>query len=376
MTSVSIRAIESRLEAIVQLLRRFVEIESPTTEKAAVDAFGSVVAEEMRRLGAEVERKPQASVGDIWVGSWGGGDGGLLLMTHLDTVHSIGTLARFPFAERDGRIYGPGALDMKASFAMGLTAIAALQEAGSMPRHRITWLCTSDEETSSRAARPIIEELAASHDRILCLEPALPNGSLKTHRKGVGVFRLEARGRAAHAGSEPEQGINAILEAAQQALAVAALADPAQGTTVNVGVIQGGTRSNVVPESCRLRVDIRVETIEEARRLEAAFGALRPRTPGATLEVEGGLNRPPLVRTEAIARAFGRAREIGAALGLDLHEGGTGGGSDANFIAHLGKPLLDGVGAVGEGAHSDRENVQARSLVERTALLAGLIGDW
>jgi glutamate carboxypeptidase len=163
---------------------------------------------------------------------------------------------------------------------------------------------------------------------------------------------------------------------AQQALAVAALADTAKGTTVNVGVIQGGTRSNVVPEFCRARVDIRVETAEEAERLEQAFHGLRPRTPGVALQVEGGLNRPPMVRTEAIARAFARAREIGSQLGLSLQEGGTGGGSDANFIAHLGKPLLDGVGAVGEGAHSDRENVEECSLVERAALLAGLISEW
>jgi glutamate carboxypeptidase len=297
-------------------------------------------------------------------------------MTHLDTVHPLGTLAVFPFSERDGRLFGPGVLDMKASFAIGLTAIAALREAGAMPETSITWLCTSDEETSSRASRPFIERLAASHDRILCLEPALPNGSLKTHRKGVGLYRLEARGRAAHAGSEPEQGVNAILEMAQQALDVAALADAAKGTTVNVGVIQGGTRSNVVPEICRARVDIRVETMEEAERLERAFRALRPRAPGALLQVEGGLNRPPMVRTEAIARAFARAQQIGSQLGLSLQEGGTGGGSDANFIAHLGKPLLDGVGAVGEGAHSDRENVQVRSLVERAALLAGLISAW
>jgi glutamate carboxypeptidase len=376
MPLISIQSMEGRLPAILELLRRFVEMESPTTEKHAVDAFGAAVAEEMKQLGAEVERSPQDSVGDIWQGCWGRGKGGLLLLTHLDTVHPLGTLGRFPFAERDGRVFGPGVLDMKASFVIGLAAIAALRDAGAMPEGRITWLCTSDEETSSRAARPIIEQLAESHDRILCLEPALPDGSLKTHRKGVGLYRLEARGRAAHAGAEPEKGLNAILEMAQQALAVAALADTAKGTTVNVGVIQGGTRSNVVPEFCRARVDIRVETAEEAERLEQAFHGLRPRTPGVALQVEGGLNRPPMVRTEAIARAFARAREIGSQLGLSLQEGGTGGGSDANFIAHLGKPLLDGVGAVGEGAHSDRENVEECSLVERAALLAGLISEW
>jgi glutamate carboxypeptidase len=393
MPPIPIREFEARLPGLVDLLRRFVELESPTTQKAAVDAFGAAVAEELRRLGAEVERRPQPSVGDILIGRWGpffpephtvpessrempGSRGDLLLLTHLDTVHALGTLASFPFAERDGRLFGPGVLDMKASFAMGLIAIGALLEKGAMPQGGITWLCTSDEETSSRAARPLILELAEGHGRILCLEPALPNGALKTHRKGVGVYRLEALGRAAHAGSEPEEGINAILEMAQQALHVSQLADPARGTTVNVGVIQGGTRSNVVPEICRARVDIRVETLQEARRLEEAFQGLRPLTPGARIRVEGGLNRPPMVRTPAIARAFARAREIGAQLGLSLDEGGTGGGSDANFIAHLDKPILDGIGGVGEGAHSDRENVQIRSLVERTALLAALISEW
>ena len=376
MPPIPIREFEPRLPALVELLRRFVELESPTTQKPAVDAFGAAVAEEMKRQGAEVERRPQHSVGDIWIGRWGAGEGGLLLLTHLDTVHALGTLETFLFAEQDGRLFGPGVLDMKASFAMGLTAIAALREAGSMPAGPITWLCTSDEETSSRASRPLILDLAARHDRIFCLEPALPNGSLKTHRKGVGVFRVEARGRAAHAGAEPEEGINAILEMAQQALRITGFADPAKKTTVNVGVIQGGTRSNVVPETCRVRVDIRVETMEEAERLEQAFQALHPITPGARIQVDGGLNRPPLVRTPAIARAFARAQEIGAQLGLSLTEGGTGGGSDANFIGHLDKPLLDGLGAVGQGAHSDRENVEVRSLVERSALLAALMSEW
>jgi len=376
MPPIPMREFEPRLPGVLEMLRRFVELESPTTQKDAVDAFGEAVAEEMKARGAEVERRPQPAVGDIWIGRWGEGPGGLLLLTHLDTVHALGTLETFPIAERDGRFFGPGALDMKASFAMGLTAIEALRESGSMPARPLTWLCTSDEETSSRASRPLILELAASHDRTLCLEPALPNGSLKTHRKGVGLFRVEVTGRASHAGAEPEEGINAILEMARQTLRIAGFADPAQKTTVNVGVIQGGTRSNVVPETCRVRVDIRVETLEEAHRLEEAFHGLAPLTPGARIHVEGGLNRPPLVRTPAIAGAFARAQEIGAALGLALTEGGTGGGSDANFIGHLDKPLLDGLGAVGQGAHSDRENVEVRSLIERTAFLAALIQEW
>jgi glutamate carboxypeptidase len=300
----------------------------------------------------------------------------VLLLVHLDTVYPVGTLTGFPWSEADGWLHGPGALDMKASLVMALHAIEALQQAGQMPARRITLLCTSDEETGSRASRALIEQLAAQHEGVLCLEPALADGALKTWRKGVGIFRVEARGRAAHAGADPDDGVNAIVEMAHQALRIDGLADHPQGTTLNVGVIQGGTRSNVVPESCRLRVDLRVLHAEEAGRVEAALRGLEPVLPGASLRVEGGLNRPPMPRSPVIAASFERARTLGAALGLDLREGGTGGGSDANFVAGLGRPLLDGLGAVGEGAHSERERVRAGSLPERSALLAALLTDW
>lgn len=365
-----------RLPAMVADLRALVEHESPSGDKAALDRLGERSAARLTALGAAVRRHPQVEAGDHWQAVWGGGDGGILLLVHLDTVYPVGTLAGFPWSESDGWLHGPGTLDMKASLVMALHAVEALQAAGRMPSRRITLLCTSDEETGSRSSRALIERLAAQHEGVLCLEPALSDGALKTWRKGVGIFRLEAIGRAAHAGADPDDGVNAILEMAHQALRIQGLADRQQGTTLNVGVIQGGTRSNVVPESCRLRVDLRALTTEEAGRVEAALNGLQPVLPGARLRVEGGLNRPPMPRTPVIAASFERARALGAALGLDLAEGGTGGGSDANFVAGLGRPLLDGLGAVGEGAHSERERVRAASLPERCALLAALLTDW
>jgi glutamate carboxypeptidase len=376
MPPLPVAAFAARLPAMTELLRTLVEMESPSTEKKAIDRLGGFVAEQMAGLGAAVQRLAQASAGDHWIGQWGSGGGGFLLLAHLDTVYPLGTLASMPWREEDGRAYGPGVLDMKASVAMALTAIEALRQAGRLPDRRLTLLCTSDEEVGSRSSRGLIERLAAEHDLTLCLEPSLPDGALKTQRKGVGVFYLETRGRAAHAGAEPEKGINAIVEMAHQVLRVSELGDGLRGTTLNVGVVQGGTRSNVVPDVCRARVDLRADTAEEAARVQRAMASLAPVLAGATISVEGGLNRPPMPRTAPIARAFEQAKAIGARLGLQLREGATGGGSDANFLAPLDLPVLDGLGAVGESAHSEREQLLVQSLVERAALLAALITDW
>jgi glutamate carboxypeptidase len=376
MPALAISVFTERLAEQVDLLRTLVEIESPSTDKQGVDRLGTQLSERLQGVGANVQRQRQSEAGDLWVAEWAGTGNGILMLAHLDTVFPIGTLARVPWQEEEDRLRGPGVLDMKASLAMAVTAIGALRDSNQFPQRRLTLLCTSDEETGSRTSRALIERLAAQHALVLCLEPAMPNGALKTARKGVGIFRLRAVGRAAHAGSNPEQGINAVIEMAHQVLRIAALADPDHGTTLNVGVIQGGTRSNVVPDECRARVDVRVDSLEEAERVEAAMHALQPVVPGASLQVEGGLNRPPMARTAPIADAFRRAQELGRSLGLDLQEGKTGGGSDANFVAPLGIALLDGLGAVGDGAHSEREFVLTRSLPERTALLAALLSEW
>lgn len=376
MTPLPTAEFDQRLSEMIQLLQRLVELESPSTEKGAVDALGAFVAERLQQCGAAVERVPQSKVGDHWIARWGSDDPGILLLAHLDTVHPLGTLARQPFRDDGERLFGPGVLDMKASLAMALTALQALREAGPGLSRQVTLLCTSDEEIGSRTSRPLIERLGAEHQVVLVLEPALPKGALKTERKGVGVYRIEVRGRAAHAGANPEEGVNAVVEMAHQVLRLTALADPDQGTTINVGVVHGGTRSNVVPDLCRARLDVRVRTPEEAARVDAAMRTLSPVLPGASILVEGGLNRPPMPRTPAIAQAFARARAIAAQIGISLSEGSTGGASDANFLAALNRPLLDGLGAVGDQAHSEREYVLRRSLSQRAALLAALLSEW
>ncbi|MEW6568025.1 MAG: M20 family metallopeptidase [Chloroflexota bacterium] len=376
MAPLPVTEFERRLPELLRLLQALVELESPSTEKAAVDALGAFLAARLAEAGAAVERIPQSKAGDHWLARWGSGSPGVLLLTHLDTVHPLGTLAHIPYRDDGERVFGPGVLDMKASLAMAVTAMEALCQSGTGLRRRVTLLCSSDEETGSRTSRPLIEQLGSEHEAIFTLEPALPNGALKTERKGVGLYRIEVQGRAAHAGANPEDGVNAVVEMAHQILRLSALADPAQGTTINVGVVHGGTRSNVVPESCQARLDLRVQTPEEAARVEAAIHALSPVLPGASVSVEGGINRPPMTRSPVIAQAFERAKSIAATIGLSLTEGSTGGASDANFLAGLNRPLLDGLGAVGDQAHSEREFVVRRSLPERTALLAALISEW
>ena len=376
MPPLTIEEARSHLPDLLAILRRLVEIESPTPEKPAVDRAGAFVAEQMERLGASVRRIEQSEVGDHWLGSWGPGPGGILMMVHVDTVHPIGTLERFPWSEEEGKIYGPGIMDMKASAAIALTAIKALRQGAGLPERRISLLFNSDEETGSHTSQELIQSEAKEHDLVLCLEPALPNGALKTWRKGIGMFEIEVVGRMAHAGANPSDGVNAIHEMAHQIRQITELADEEAGSTLNIDLIEGGTRTNVIPKSARASVDIRVKSEEERSRVASGMADLKPLHPQARLSVNGEWNRPPMPRTQAIIRSFEHAKEIGAALGLDLSEGGTGGGSDANFVAPLGVPVLDGLGAVGAGAHTEQEHIRLESLPERTALLAALLVDW
>lgn len=373
MTPIPLDVFRRRQDAILEWLRSMVEMESPTTDKARLDRLGEWLSAQFEDCGGSAERIRQPEAGDHWVIRWGSGDGGSLLLHHMDTVHPVGALAENPWRIDDGRVYGPGALDMKGGIAVTLAALQGLGAAGVPAASAITCLLTSDEETGSRTSRPLIEDLARRHAWVFCLEPALPDGRVKTSRKGTGLFVLEAIGRAAHAGNNPEAGINAILEMAHQIPQVHALAAPARGTTVAVGVIDGGTRTNVVPERCRVRIDVRVIEAEEQLRVEAGFAGLRPVLPGAQLHFRGGWNRPPMPRTAGIAAAYERARRIGAELGIDLGEAGAGGGSDANFVAALGTAVLDGLGPRGDGAHSSQEYVEIDSLAERAALLAALL---
>lgn len=382
MSLFSIEDFVARLDQQIVLIKRLVEIESPSTDKRAVDQLGAVVADEARRLGAAVTLDAQTAVGDNVVAHWAapGNEAdphrGLLLLCHMDTVHALGSLERMPCLVADGRLMGPGVVDMKASIGMALTALSALGAAGRWPRRPVTALFTSDEEIGSDNSRALIEAHARQSAMVFCLEPCLPDGSLKTWRKGVGDFEIVARGRAAHAGADHERGRNAIEELAHHVLAAQRLTDYSQGTTVNVGVIQGGTRSNVVPDEARAYIDMRVKTAAEAERITAWMQARAPVLSGTSLEISGGLNRPPMPRDALMLSTFARARALANQMGIQLTEGGTGGGSDANFVAPLGVPVLDGLGALGNGAHTEREHIVLASLPERTALLARLLSAW
>ena len=357
------------------LLKRLVETESPSLDKVAVDRVGALVADEARRLGADLEIVPVMDSGNHLMARWGEGEGGILLMCHMDTVFPVGTLEKMPYREADGRIYGPGVLDMKSGIVISLAAIGMLQNRGGLKRP-VTLLCTSDEEVGSLTSEDLIVELAKGSELVLVLEPALPDGSLKTWRKGVGEFWVKAKGRAAHAGGEHADGRNAIEEMSHQVIAIQKMTDYEKGTTLNVGVMHGGTVSNVVPEEAIAQVDVRVMQPAEWERVEAEMMALKPVLEGTSLEISGELNRPPMPFDETMKATFEKVQAIGAAIGLELKASGTGGGSDANFVAPLGIPVLDGLGAIGEGLHSEREFIFTDSLEERAYLLAAIIEKW
>ena len=356
------------------LLKLLVETESPSHDKAAVDRVGVIVADEARKFGAKVEIIPNQETGDHIVSQWGNGNNGFLLLSHMDTVFPLGTIQKFPYRETSEKIFGPGTSDMKAGIVIALAAIEEAQKQGL--RRPVTLLCTSDEEIGSHTSRELIESLAKESVLVLVMEPALIDGSLKTWRKGTGGFQVKTRGRAAHAGGEHEKGRNAVEEMAHQVLAIQKLTDYSKGTTVNVGVIHGGTVSNVVPEECSVQVDVRVMQPGEWARIETAMRNLKPILDGTSIEVRGGQNRPPMPFDDRMKSTFEKAKSIAARIGMNLTAGGTGGGSDGNFVAALGIPLLDGLGAVGEGYHSEREYIFARSLEQKAKLITSLIHDW
>jgi glutamate carboxypeptidase len=280
-----------------------------------------------------------------------------------------------PFHEKDGKVFGPGTADMKGGIVVCLTALAAAHEKESL-EHPVTILFTTDEEIGSGASKELITKLADEAGLVLVLEPGMPDGSVKTWRKGVGEFTLRVRGRAAHAGMDHEKGRNAIEEIAHQVLSIQKMTDYRKGTTLNVGVIRGGIASNVVPEEASAEVDLRVMEPGEADRVSAAMQALRPRLDGTSLEVTGGLDRPPMPFNDTIKATFEKVKVIAAKEGIDLRASGTGGASDANFVAPLGVPVLDGLGPAGGEYHSDREYIIKSSLPERAKLVAAIIRDW
>jgi glutamate carboxypeptidase len=356
-------------------LQQAVEIESPSNSKPGVDGLARFFTEELRQCAGKVRllKHPVAGCA-VSAEFWGGklNQKPILLLGHLDTVWEIGTLAQMPFRVRGGRAFGPGILDMKSGIVIGLWAIRALQARRISPTGPIHFFLNSDEEVTSVAFRREILAKARGASAVLVLEPAAADGALKTARKGVGEFKITVHGRSAHAGVNPAAGVNAISELARQLVRVEEMARPQQGLTVNVGRIEGGTRSNVVPERAAAWIDVRIPRLRDQAVIEKRIRGLRPYDPETRLEIEGGINRPPMER-EMAAALFRKARMLGRAMGLDLTEASSGGGSDGNFTAALGVPTLDGLGAVGDGAHARHEHILIPELPRRAALLAGLL---
>jgi len=368
---------------MLSLLRHMVEIESPSDDKAAVDRMGAFLGQVFERLGGKVTFYPQQEVGNHLKAEFHGGASDrasdrtagkpTLLLGHFDTVWPMGTLAKMPFRIQDGRAFGPGVYDMKAGITMMIFALRALKAAG-VAHRPVTILLDTDEEVGSTTGRPLVEATARECEAVLVLEPSQgPQGHLKTSRKGVGDITIRVRGRASHSGVDFEKGRSAIVELARQLLEIVKFTDVGRGLTVNPGVIQGGTRSNVIAAEAWAEVDLRIARAADAALLEQKFAALKPFDPDCTIELTGGINRPPMERTEGTVRLFGIALEIATGMGMPLEESSTGGGSDGNFTSALGVPTLDGLGAVGEGAHAANESVVVEDLFSRAALLAGLI---
>jgi glutamate carboxypeptidase len=370
--------LRGRERAMVRVLGEFVRCESFSYEKKAVDAFGAMVAREWKRRGAAVRVLKSKERGDNLRleirASAARAAGQILVIGHIDTVYPVGTVAKMPFRVSGGRAWGPGTFDMKGGIVLALFAVDALRALRVPVRKDLVFLWTSDEEIGSEASRATIEAEARKSDAVLVLEPSFgPEGRLKTQRKGVGGVDLTVTGKSAHAGIDPEKGVNAVHELALQIERLMRLNDRKRGITVQTTVVGGGTVSNVVPETARAEVDIRFTRLVDGAKLERKIHSLKPALKGARLAIVGGVNRPPLERTPEIATLFAKAQALAAEMGVKLGEAATGGGSDGNFTAAIGVPTLDGLGCVGDGAHSPHEHVVIRALAERAALIAGLL---
>ena len=360
---------------MVEQVREMVVRESPTHDKPACDALCEYLAQQFEALGGRVKIHRQPKAGDHLLVEFAGARGRkpVLLLGHYDTVYDLGTLKTMPWRDDKGVLAGPGVFDMKSGIAQVIFALRALREVkGGLPRPVKVWL-VSDEEEGSDSSRALTEKFAAQCEAVFVCEPAGPGGALKTARKGVGGFLIKVTGHASHAGLDFEKGQSAILELSHQIQAVSRLTDLGRGITVNVGIIRGGTRTNVVAAEAVAEVDLRIARKSDGPVMERRLKALKPVNKKCSLTIEGGVNRPPLERTKQVAALFQTAQKIALELGFPLAEIAVGGGSDGNFTGGLGIPTLDGLGAVGDGAHAKHEHVLAAELPRRAALLAGLI---
>ena len=369
--------------ALLQLLRSIVETESPSTNKAAVDACIAIAADHARALGARIKVHRQRAFGNVLEARFGprrstrkspsssSSTRPILLLGHLDTVWPVGTLRSMPWRISEDRVAGPGILDMKAGVAMAFTALEMLVEASLLEREVIL-LLNPDEEVGSPVSRPITEQLAAQCAAVFVLEPA-HGMAYKTARKGTGNWRIDVAGVAAHAGLDFEKGASAIRELARLIETVSGFTDLNRGLTVSVGTAGGGSAVNVVPAHAWAEVDVRIARKADGPRIERRFAALKASDPRCSLTVTGGINRPPMERTRATVQLYHRAQALAAELDYPLAEAAVGGASDGNFTSALGIPTLDGMGAVGEGAHAAHESIFIEHLAPRTALLAGML---
>jgi glutamate carboxypeptidase len=370
-----LRDCEAKQDSMVETIRQFAEIESPSDDKAACDRIGEFLAQRFEALGGSIRFHHAEKYGNNLQIDFVGPNGvrPVLLLGHFDTVYPVGTLAKMPCHVSDGRLYGPGVLDMKSGIAMMMFAIEALRAwHGELPRP-VTLFLVSDEEVGSYSSRAITMALAKASAGVLVLEPAAGRGAVKTARKGVGEYTLHVKGIASHAGLDPGKGHSAIVELARQISAIWKMNDLRQGISANPGVIRGGTRTNVVASDATVEIDVRIKKAQQAKALDRKLRSLKAFDKHCKLTIEGGINRMPMERTPGVAALYKKACTIAAQIDWNLEEAAVGGGSDGNFTAGIGVPTLDGMGGEGEGAHAVHEHIVIAELPKRTLLLAGMI---
>jgi len=369
--------VDQHVEDVLADLKTFVELESPTTDKAAVDRAGAYLAGRFADAArAEIVWHRQETWGDHFEARVGSGRRRVLLVGHFDTVWPAGTIQRLPCRIVGDRLTGPGCFDMKYGDIQAVWALRAIVESGAAKDKTFVFFGNTEEEVGSPTSRPIIERLARDSECALILEPSVgEEGAVKLWRKGVGMYRLSVQGVASHAGADPEKGRSAVLELAHQVIDLHAINDPAKGTTVNVGVVRGGTRSNVIAASAEAEIDLRVRTMDEARRADERIKTRPTFVEGTAARITGGLNRPPMEETPASRRLYELAKRLAADEGVELAATGTGGGSDGNFTAAAGVPTFDGLGAVGDGGHADHEHIVVSAVAPRLAWFTRLLAE-
>lgn len=367
---------KSRESAMVDLLTEMVKRESFTGDKEMVDKLVEFLVDQFKSLNADsIMRYPQDEYGDFLLAKWNEDAEGkpILFMVHIDTVHYIGSLASMPIKTEEGRLYGPGAVDMKGGVVIALEAIRGLQALDQFPNRPIHFLVTTEEEVGSPMSEAIIKDCAEGCELVLVMEPATKEGAIKTSRKGGGKYTLVIEGKASHAGTAPQEGVNAIIEFAQQALEINQLNDLKNGTSVSLTMVDGGTAGNVIPARVQAHIDTRFYSMEAMDNVHEALSNLYPKIPGSKVECVKGNARPPMVRMDGV---YEQAESIAKDYGVTIYEGSTGGGSDGNFTAAMGIPTLDGLGAHGDGLHAPHEHVIISSLPRQATMIAGILLDW